>query len=305
MEFSNSHILSTDQFDRAALLQLFGVAAEMEQVIANGGSKLLDGKIMATLFFEPSTRTRFSFESAMCRLGGKVISNADMMATSSIKKRETLFDTGKMASRFADVIAMRHPQSGSVAELATGSDVPVLNGGDGSNDHPTQGLLDTYTIWKEFGDLSNVKVALVGDLKYGRVPHSQAKLLAHLGAEMVFVSPKALEMPREICAELTEAGVKFSETENLEEVTDVDVIAMTRVQEERFDSAAEYEKYADAYILDMALLSKAKEKAIVMHPLPRVNEIAKEVDDDPRARYFDQVHNGVAIRMALLKLILT
>ncbi len=305
MNLKGQSILSTKQFDKEMLLGLFGEAMAMEKVIEDGGNDLLKGKVLASIFFEPSTRTRFSFETAMLRLGGSVVSNPDMERNSSVKKRETLHDTGKVISQMVDVIAMRHPEKGSVAELATGSDVPVLNAGDGSGDHPTQGLLDLYTIWKHFGGLDGLTVGMVGDLKFGRVPHADADLLSHFGVKFVFVAPEALMMPREIVADLKAAGCEVVETESLDDVIgEMDVIGMTRVQEERFDSSAEYEKYAGRYILDPDLMEKAKGDAMILHPLPRVDEIDVLIDSDPRAKYFEQVANGVAVRMALLKKVL-
>jgi aspartate carbamoyltransferase catalytic subunit len=288
------HILSTSQFDRESLIALFEKAKEMEGILEKGDeSNLLKGKILATLFFEPSTRTRFSFETAMNRLGGRVISNADMMGTSSLKKKETLEDTGRVMSEMVDVIAMRHPESGSVAKLALKSKVPVINAGDGANEHPTQALLDVYTIWKEFdGKIDGLTVGMVGDLKHGRVPHSQYDLLKNFKVNFIFISPEELKMPE---------GAEGRCVESLEEViSELDVIATIRVQKERFSSEAEAEKYVGAYVLDGALMKKAKKSAIVLNPLPRIDEIAKEVDDDPRAKYFEQVRNGVAVRMALL-----
>lgn len=300
-----NHILSTDQFDKERLLKLFEEADKMEQVLEVGGEDILHGKIMATLFFEPSTRTRFSFESAMLRLGGQVISNADMLNTSSLRKQETLEDTGKTVSQMADVIVMRHPEAGSVEKLSSGCTVPVINGGDGPNDHPTQGLLDVYTIWKERGSIDGLTIGMVGDLKFGRVVHSQCKLLKHFDVKFIFVSPKGLEMNSEIAQEMTKYGREVRLAEDLSEVIgDMDVISMTRVQEERFENKSEYEKHADSYVLDKKLMEQAKDDAIVIHPLPRVNEISKEVDEDIRAKYFEQPKNGVAVRMALLKQVL-
>lgn len=307
MSIKGQSILSSKQFDRESLLSLFEEAKRMEEVKNGPGScDDLKGKVMASVFFEPSTRTRFSFESAMLRLGGKVISNPDMLKNSSVKKRETLFDTGKVLSQLADVIAMRHPEQGSVAEMEKGSDVPVMNAGDGPGDHPTQGLLDVYTMYKTFGKLDGLTVGMVGDLKYGRVPHADAHLLSHFGVKFVFVAPEALMMPREIVDHLRGKGLEVVETESLEEVIgELDVIGMTRVQEERFESTEEYQKYAGAYILGRELMSNAKAEAIVLHPLPRVDEIEVDLDEDPRCKYFEQVHNGVCVRMALLKQVLS
>lgn len=309
MDFKGQHILSTRQFDKDSLLALFELARKMEKVLdeAKNGkqSEILAGKILATLFFEPSTRTRFSFETAMNRLGGRVISNADMMGTSSWKKRETLEDTGKVVSQMADVIAMRHPDAGSVTRLAGKSDVPVVNAGDGPAEHPTQALLDLYTIWKAKGTLDGLTIGISGDAKYGRVPHSQCDLLKHFDCRFVFVSPQALKMPENIVKELQESGHEIVEMENFDEaIGEMDVIACTRIQEERFENEAEYKKYAGVYVLNKGMMERAKSDAIVLHPLPRVDEIAVEIDDDPRVRYFEQVRNGVAVRMALFSLIL-
>jgi aspartate carbamoyltransferase catalytic subunit len=299
MKFKGQDILSTKQFDKKGMEVLFKRALKFEKKMAAG---LFSGKILATLFFEPSTRTRFSFESAFLRGGGSVISGADMMNTSSIKKRETLYDTGKVVSCFADIIVMRHPEAGSVVELARGASVPVINAGDGSNQHPTQALLDVYTMWKEFGGrLSGKVIGMVGDLKNGRVPHSQCDLLRHWNVKFVFVSPKALRMPSGIVRELREAGREVVEVEKLEGVIGgMDVICATRIQEERFASAKEAAKYRGVYVIDKDMMKKAKKSAILLHPLPRVDEIAVEVDSDPRARYFEQVKNGVFVRMALM-----
>lgn len=306
MDIKGQHILSTKQFDRETLLEFFRLAAKMEKVLDSGKrGLLLHDKIMATLFFEPSTRSRLSFEAAMMRLGGKVISSADMMNCSSIKKSETLQDTGKVVSQISDIIVMRHPETGSVEKLASKSDVPVINAGDGASEHPTQGLLDVYTMWKEKGGLDGLTVGMIGDLKYGRVPHSQCDLLRHFDVDYIFVSPEALKMPERICDSLLGSQHEVKVSEDLEEViSEMDVIACTRIQEERFDNHEEYEKYAGVYVLNEELMKKAKEDAIVVHPLPRVDEIAVEVDNDPRAKYFEQIRNGVAVRMALITQVL-
>lgn len=309
MDFKGQHILSTRQFERDSLLELFAIAKKMEVILdeAKKGKQnmTLEGKLMATLFFEPSTRTRFSFETAMQRLGGRVISNADMMGTSSWKKHESLEDTGKVVSQMADVIVMRHPEKGSVKRLAATSDVPVFNAGDGPAEHPTQALLDVYTIWKNKGTLDGITIGMSGDSKFGRVPHSQCDLLKHFKTRFVLVSPEALRMPQAIIDTLHETGHEIKEMDSLEEaIPEMDVIACTRIQEERFESEAEYKKYAGIYILNKELMAKAKSDAIVLHPLPRVDEISTEIDDDPRIKYFEQVRNGVAIRMALLTLVL-
>ncbi len=318
----------------------------MEKILGGGRSGVgsagkfardLEGKIMATLFYEPSTRTRFSFEAAMLRLGGRVLSNADMMQTSSVTKLETLKDTGKVVSQMVDVIVMRHPEPGVVNILAETSDVPVINAGDGPNEHPTQGLLDLYTIWKEFGKIDGLTIGMIGDLKNSRVQHSQVGLLKHFKVKFVLVSPRGLEMPSAILEEMagdsrrhsvlaaaahpTRHGALASAAHPArhgalasgesakvvltpeDAVEKADVISVSRIQKERFVSESEYRKYAGSLVVDAELMKKAKKGAIVIHPLPRVDEIAVEVDDDPRARYFNQVRNGVAVRMALLKMI--
>lgn len=306
MSFKGQNILSAKQFDKKGLLDLFKTAKEMEKVLAGKKqSKIAEGKILATLFFEPSTRTRFSFETAMLRLGGRVLSNADMGNTSSAVKKETLEDTGKVMSQMADVLVMRNPTPMSVEKFAKNSDVPVLNAGDGVNEHPTQALLDLYTVWKERGSLDGLVWGMVGDLKNGRVPHSQAYLLKNFDVKFVLVSPDGLKMPVEIVKELKKDGCEISESEKLsDEISKIDVIAMTRVQRERFANEKQYLKYVGSYVLDAVMMKKAKKNALILHPLPRVDEIAKEVDNDPRAKYFEQVKNGVAIRMALIAKVL-
>jgi aspartate carbamoyltransferase catalytic subunit len=241
----------------------------------------------------------------MLRLGGMVISNADMGSTSSAKKGETLYDTGKMVSTFADIIAMRHPQAGSVAELAKGSSVPVVNGGDGPGDHPTQGLLDVFTIRKCLGRLDNFTIAMVGDLKNSRVVHSQCEYLMHFdGVKFILVSPGGLKLPLEIVEKLR-GKFEVSETEDLNAaIAECDVLSDTRIQQERFESEAEYLKYNGVYVLTPALMTKAKQDMIVIDPLPRVNHIDPAVDSDTRAKYFEQVKNGVAVRMAILATLL-
>lgn len=264
--------------------------------------QLADGKILATLFYEPSTRTRFSFETAMLRLGGSVISNADMSSTSSSKKGETLYDTAKMVSTFADIIVMRHPAVGSVENFAKGSNVPVVNGGDGAGDHPSQGILDLYTIYKNFGRIDGLTIGMVGDLKNSRVLHSECQLLSNFtGLRFIFVAPKGLEMPDEILNMLRNKKFKIEFASNLSEaIKEFDVMSFTRIQKERFQSENEYMRYKGIYLADSQLMKNAKEKMILIHPLPRVDEIALELDSDPRSKYFEQISNGVAVRMAII-----
>lgn len=305
MNLKGQHILSSSQFDKKTLLELFEEAVVMEHVVkeAAGGkqSEILCGKILATLFYEPSTRTRFSFEAAMLRLGGRVLSNADMMGTSSVKKSETLCDTGKVVSQMADVIVMRHPEARALHELVRGSEVPVVNAGNGPEDHPTQALLDAYTIWKEKGSLDGLVIGLIGDLKHSRVLHSQVLLLRQFGSvKFVLVSPKELVLP-----DAFKSGIDFVESENLEEVIgDLDVISVNRIQEERFASQDEAEKYRGKFVVRKEFLEQAKKDAIILCPLPRREELPVEIDSDSRVKYFEQVENGVAVRMALLKMVL-
>ncbi|OGJ42324.1 aspartate carbamoyltransferase [Candidatus Peregrinibacteria bacterium RIFCSPLOWO2_01_FULL_39_12] len=302
MKFKGENILSAGQFDRAGLISLFKEASNMEKIVKKGQSDILKGKVMATLFFEPSTRTRFSFETAMLRLGGRVISNADMVQTSSFTKLETLEDTGKVVSQMADVIVMRHPVAGSVSTLAKFSDVPVINAGDGSAEHPTQALLDLYTIWKNFGRIDGLTVGMIGDLKNSRVQHSQCEMLKHFKVKFVLCSPKGLEMSKEIVEELHRKKLDVQAVNDLKKfVGMVDVLSVSRIQKERFVSEREYKKFAGTFVINAQLMKFAKKSAIVIHPLPRVDEISVDVDDDPRAKYFEQVKNGVFVRMALLK----
>lgn len=302
MVASMQHLLHSKELSKQDLMALFERAEKYLPVVRER-RKVNDaeGKILATLFYEPSTRTRFSFETAMLRLGGGVISNAQMMSTSSSTKGESLYDTGRVVSQMADIIAMRHPQMGSVAQLAQGSTVPVINAGDGAGDHPTQGLLDLFTIQQELGKLENITVAMIGDLKYGRVPHAQCELLKHfVGVRFVFISPDALKMPAEIVEEMKAAGHEVTETDDLEAAYSVDVIADTRIQKERFENESEYLKYKGVYVLTPEFMGHCKDSAILIHPLPRVDEIDPQVDSDPRAKFFDQVSYGVAMRMAVL-----
>lgn len=307
MDFKNAHILSTKQFSREDIDKIMDIAKEMAPFAQKGEkTDLLKGKILATLFFEPSTRTRFSFETAMIRLGGNVITNWDMMKASSVAKKETLYDTAQVVSRFADVIVMRHPKAGSVAEFSEGSLVPVINAGDGPADHPTQALLDLYTILKAKNTVDGLKIGMVGDLKYSRVVHSQCDLFKHYkNVEFYLVSPDELKMPEEIVNSLKEKGFKVTETSDLESaVGEFDVLSNTRIQEERFTDQAQYERLKGSYCVDVELLKKAKDDMIVLAPLPRVDELCMGIDDDPRSKYFEQVTNGVMVRMALLCLVL-
>ena len=304
-ELKGKDILRADQLSVAEVNLIMETAARFEGVLQAGGRlQNMAGKVLATLFYEPSTRTRLSFETAMLRLGGQVISVAEAKSSSSAAKGETLFDTGKMIEAYSDVAVIRHPVVGSAQELADGSSVPVINGGDGAGQHPTQALLDLYTIRKEKGRVEGLTVALAGDLKNGRTVHSLSTLLANFGVRFYFVAPQALSMPAEITAGLRQRGVEIVETTDLAEAAaKSDVLYMTRIQKERFADPAEYERLKDSYIVDAALIKKAKQGITLMHPLPRVNEIAKEVDSYEGAAYFRQAANGVPVRMALIALV--
>ena len=268
--------------------------------------RLLDGKILATLFYEPSTRTRLSFESAMLRLGGSALSVAEAKTSSSAAKGETLFDTGKMIEGYAHIAVIRHPEKGSAAELARGASIPVINGGDGTGEHPTQALLDLYTIVREKGSLDGLHVALVGDLKNGRTVHSLSQALAQWDVRLTFVAPDALKMPADAIEKLRAARqVKLEETSDLTAaLREADVTYITRIQKERFADIAEYEKLKGAYVVNRKLIAAAKPGITILHPLPRVDEIATDVDDMPNAAYFRQAKNGVYLRMALLAMLL-
>ncbi len=298
-------ILRTEALSDEEVGQILSTAARYERVLAEGGRlRNMEGLILATLFFEPSTRTRLSFETAMLRLGGQVITVADPK-TSSAAKGESLADSIRTVEGYADVIVIRHPQRGSAQEAADATSVPVINAGDGTGQHPTQALLDIYTIQKEKGRLEGLTVTLAGDLKNGRTVHSLVHLLVRFGARLHFVAPAGLEMPAEITAGLRARGAAVSESADLAEALRTsDVAYVTRIQRERFEDAAEYERVRGSYVLDMAMVEAARPGLTVMHPLPRVDEIAPEVDRYPGAAYFRQVANGVPIRMALLALVM-
>ena len=260
---------------------------------------LLEGKVLANMFFENSTRTRMSFESAMKRLGGSVL-NFTSVGT-SVAKGETLFDTMQMVDGYADVAAIRHPQQGAAQYSADAIGIPILNAGDGAGNHPTQTMLDLFTIREAHGTLEGLNVALVGDLRYGRTVHSLSHALVRFGATLTLVSPESLKMPVEIVSDLREHGAEVTETNDLSGVvTEADVIYMTRIQKERFPDDDEYAKVAGIYMLDSSDITGVKAGMIVMHPLPRVSELPPSLDDTKNARYFQQAFNGVPTRMALL-----
>ena len=259
------------------------------------------GKQLATLFFEPSTRTRLSFESAMLSLGGNTLGFSSAQSSSTVKG-ESIADTIRTVSSYVDIIAMRHPQEGAATIAATSTKVPVINAGDGTNRHPTQTLTDLMTIKAEKGKLSDFCIGMCGDLKYGRTVHSLvAALSRYENIKYVFISPKELKMPEEILNILKQKNIEYTEVESLEgNIPNLDILYMTRVQKERFKDEQQYERLKDVYILDKEKLKNAKKDLIILHPLPRVNEIAEEIDNDPRACYFKQVENGKYIRMALI-----
>jgi aspartate carbamoyltransferase catalytic subunit len=296
------HVISAEQFDRELLDHLFLRAAALADV----RDDRLAHRVMATLFYEPSTRTRLSFESAMLRLGGSVIGTEAARTFSSAIKGETLEDTVRMVSTYADLIVLRHDEAGAAARAASVASVPVVNAGDGPGEHPTQALLDLYTIERELGHIDGVRVAFCGDLRFGRTARSLALLLAlYPDVRLVFVAPPVIQVGGDILARLEARGVSCTLAEQLTDVLDdVDVVYQTRVQKERFTDPLEYEQARTAIRIDGAIMRQLPAKAIVMHPLPRVDEIAPEVDADPRAAYFRQAANGVAIRMALLEMLL-
>lgn len=300
MGFKNRDVISIRDFSRDEILHVLDTAKKMD---GNPHIDLMKGRVMSSLFFEPSTRTRLSFESAMRRLGGEVVGFSDPSGT-SLKKGETLWDTIKMAEKYSDVIVMRHPTEGAARLAAEASEVPVINGGDGANQHPTQTMLDLYTIKKAKGRIDGLKIGMLGDLKYGRTVHSLATALSHFKATLYFISPDALRMPGSYLEELSSRGINcVEESDLLKVVGNLDVLYATRIQKERFPDPIEYKKYADVYRIDGSVLKKASPSMRIMHPLPRVNEIAKEVDKTGHALYFEQAGNGIPTRQALLALV--
>jgi len=298
-------ILHGNQFSKEDIDTILQVAAGFEKDLQNQDSlSLLPGKIMAALFFEPSTRTRLSFETAMLRLGGGVISVASA-ESSSAAKGETVVDTAKTVAQYADVIVMRHPRIGSAKEAADAVSIPVLNGGDGAGQHPTQALQDIYTIQKEVGSLNDLSISLVGDLKNGRTVHALVELLSLFKARLFMVSPALLRMPEEISSRLKAKGLAIIETEDMAEAaSQSDLVYMTRIQKERFANVSDYEAVKGSYIINAKFLEELKKKITILHPLPRVDEIHPEVDNYPGAAYFRQVRNGVYVRMALLAMVM-
>ena len=302
MEFKDRDIISVKDFSRKEIDYILKIAETMEP-IAVKGSDMLRGKILATLFFEPSTRTRLSFEAAMHKLGGSTIGFAES-EIASVKKGENLADTVRTVENYADVIALRHPLEGAARLAAEFARIPVINGGSGAEEHPTQALLDLYTIRKEKGKIDGLKIAFVGDLRYGRTVHSLAYALSLYNIELFLISPDTLKMRKEVLKTIKER-IPVTEKRNLEKIIPiVDVLYVTRIQKERFPEPAEYAKVKGFYKIDIKTLTAAKKDLIILHPLPRVDEIAAEVDNTPYARYFQQVWNGIVVRMAILSLIL-
>ncbi|MEM2319926.1 MAG: aspartate carbamoyltransferase [Candidatus Bathyarchaeia archaeon] len=302
MKFEGKDIISIRDFSRQEIDYILTIAKTMEP-IALKGSDMLKGKILATLFFEPSTRTRLSFEAAMHKLGGSTIGFAEA-EIASVRKGENLADTIRTVENYADVIALRHPLEGAARLAAELAKVPIINGGSGAEEHPTQALLDLYTIMKEKGSIDGLKIALIGDLRYGRTVHSLAYALSKYDVELYLASPESLKMRREVLEEI-KGEIPVVEEPNLEKIIPiVDVLYVTRIQKERFPDLAEYMKVKGSYRISVEMLEKARRDLIILHPLPRTDEISPEVDGTPYARYFQQVWNGMVTRMAILALIL-
>ena len=313
--WAGMHVVSSEQFDEAMLRVLFETASAMKAMVnSKRKSSLLHGRILANVFYEPSTRTMCSFDAAMKRLGGDVISVSE--STSSAKKGETIEDTVRCLQCYCDVLVLRHPVKGTAAKAAAAAKKPVINAGDGVGEHPTQAMLDLFTVvaahpraasTAEGLQLDALTLTLLGDLKHGRTVHSIAQLMTKLARppKLHLVSPTALAMPAAICDELARCGVPFKATDDFAAaLPEADVLYVTRVQKERFATEAEYEAVAGSYVVNATAMRTAKADMIVMHPLPRVDEIATDVDDDPRATYFEQMENGMYVRMALLALVL-
>ncbi len=303
--FYGQDVISVRQFSREKLVYIFSVADEMRTLVRRFGSAdLLSGKVLTNLFYEPSTRTASSFMAAMLRLGGRVIP-INEVHYSSVSKGESLPDTVRTLECYSDVIVLRHPEVGSAQIAADYAAKPIINAGDGQGEHPTQALLDLYTVQHELGRLDGLKIAMVGDLKNGRTVHSLTRLLSLYDTEFYFVAPDILRLPADMVAEVKARGHKAVEVEDVHEVIgDVDVLYITRVQKERFTDLAVYDSVKDHYIIEPALMARARPNTVLMHPLPRVGEISYAVDQDPRAAYFRQVESGMFIRMALLAAVL-
>ncbi|MPQ46596.1 aspartate carbamoyltransferase [Marinifilum sp. N1E240] len=293
----NKSLVSIDDYTKEEILEVLARAAEFEK---NPNCNLLEGKVVASLFFEPSTRTRLSFETAISRMGGKIVGFTDS-SSSSVTKGETLKDTTKMVSNYCDLVVMRHPIEGSARYASEVSEVPVINAGDGANQHPTQTMLDLYSIYKTQGTLENLNIFMVGDLKYGRTVHSLLMAMSHFNPTFHFIAPKELEIPLAYKIFMDKNNIKYQEhTEFDDIINDADILYMTRVQRERFADPLEYEKVKNVYILKNDMLENTKDNLRILHPLPRVNEIAVDVDSNPKAYYFEQALNGVYARQAII-----
>ena len=303
--FYGKDILSVKQFSHNDLSYIFEVAHHMSEMVDRIGTfDLLKGKILANLFYEPSTRTSSSFTSAMERLGGSVIP-INEVRYSSVSKGESLPDTIRTLECYADVIVLRHPEVGASVLAAKYARKPIINAGDGVGEHPTQALLDLFTILEELGEVDGLTVTMLGDLKYGRTVHSLARLLSLYNVKLNYVSPEILKMPQEIIDEVNEKGIRQKQTGSLEDVlAESDVLYVTRVQKERFENPADYDQVKGAFVITPQIMQAAKERMVVMHPLPRVGEISMDFDDDPRAAYFRQMEYGLYVRMALLAMVL-
>ncbi|MFH1000521.1 MAG: aspartate carbamoyltransferase [Bacteroidota bacterium] len=297
----NRSLISINDFSKEEYLKILDIAEDFEK---NPRQKILENHVIATLFFEPSTRTRLSFESAISQLGGKIIGFTDA-SSSSVSKGETLMDTIKTVANYSDLIVMRHPLDGSARWASEVSSVPIINAGDGANQHPTQCLLDLYSIRKTQGTLENINIAFVGDLKYGRTVHSLVIALSQFNATFHLVSPEELKLPSVVKKYIKDAGLNYHQYTAIEDIMDkVDILYMTRIQRERFADPMEYERVKNSYILKNEMLENSKSNMRVLHPLPRVNEIEEAVDQNPKAYYFEQALNGVYVREAILASIL-
>lgn len=293
----NHSLVSISDYSKEEILEILHSASEFE---ANPNRKTLDGKVIATLFFEPSTRTRLSFETAVNRLGGRIIGFSDSTTTSSVKG-ETLHDTIRMVSCYADAIVMRHPLEGAARYASEVSPVPIINAGDGANQHPSQTLLDLYSILKTQGTLENLKICLVGDLKYGRTVHSLIMAMSHFNPSFRFIAPNELKMPEEYKIFCCKCGIPYEETADLAgNFDDADILYITRVQKERFLDLIEFERVKNVYTLKNSMLENTKPNLKIMHPLPRVNEIDQDVDENDKAYYFQQAQNGLYVRQAIM-----
>jgi aspartate carbamoyltransferase catalytic subunit len=302
LNFKGRDIISIEDFSREEINYILKSSHAMEPLAARS-SDMLKGKILASLFFEPSTRTRLSFEAAMLKLGGSTIGFAEAEIT-SVRKGENLADTIRTVENYADIIALRHPLEGAAKLAAEFSKLPILNAGSGAEEHPTQALMDLYTLQKEKGKIDGLKIALVGDLRYGRTVHSLAYALSLYNIELYLISPETLRMRHEVIRAIKNK-VSIKEDTNLDNIIPrIDVLYVTRIQKERFPDPAEYAKVKGIYRIDLKTLKRAKKDLVILHPLPRIDEIAYEVDSTPQARYFQQVWNGIVVRMTLLALVL-